>query len=89
VTRPRFVVAETSGLLRIVGGHTTRHDGLTVMVLDRAYCYEVVWSIRTEDFPPGKGSLKNPVRITKARTLAREAAARFNAQDKAEAKLAA
>lgn len=50
MTGARFIVTELEGYLTAATRHeSTAGEGLSVQVLDRAYCHRVVWSARTED----------------------------------------
>lgn len=72
--RPRFVVCETEGLnLPSVGPVV---PGLSVMVLDRAYCCAVVQSWKSEDYHLGGRPPNNVSGVMVRERIRREAAER-------------
>jgi hypothetical protein len=84
VTRPRFVVSVVTGNREPTAGTGRPSDGVTVSVLDRAYCYRDVAAFRSED----GGSLYGVKRFggggylgeMHARRLAQELCDRLNAE---------
>lgn len=59
---PRFVVVEVTGSSRPTAGSTAKLDGLSVHVLDRAFCHRIVASFCT-DYMRGFGV---PARVRKS-----------------------
>ncbi len=73
----RFVIAECNGALTpAVGGD--RGHGLTVSVLDRAYCHGVVQAWHSEHAIPGE-ALTREQKFVRIRAEARELADHLNA----------
>ena len=78
--KPRFVVVETVGHLRIGVGSRPAHlknasASRTVAVLDRAWAYRTVYRARSEDFR----SVSREVAVARAQSRAAERCAELNA----------
>lgn len=77
---PRFAVRELTGYVsqgdgRALGSHVL--EGLTVTVIDRAYCATVIHVRRSEDLRGGRGRTRE-MRLAMLRREAGEVAAELN-----------